>query len=170
MTEPREFTPLSVAVLTVSDTRTAADDRSGQTLRELAAADGHRIADHRIVTDDRYAIRAVVSAWISDPGVHAVICTGGTGFSQRDVTPEAIEVLFDRTIPGFGERFRQLSHASVGSSTLQSRALAGIANRTLVVALPGSTGACRDGWSGLLSEQLDVTHRPCNLAELALGL
>ncbi len=169
MSPTREFTPLNLAVLTVSDTRAAATDRSGQTLRELAVADGHQIADHRIVTDDRYAIRAAVSAWIAEPGLHAVICTGGTGFSERDVTPEAVEVLFDRSIPGFGERFRQLSYASVGSSTLQSRALAGIANRTLVVALPGSTGACRDGWSGLLREQLDVTHRPCNLAELALG-
>jgi len=161
----REFTPLAIAVLTIPDTRRVDDDRSGQTLRELAVADGHHIADHRIVTDDRYAIRAVVSAWIAEPAVQAVICTGGTGFSERDVTPEAIEVLLDRTIPGFGERFRQLSTASVGSSTLQSRAMAGIANRTLVVALPGSTGACRDGWTGLLSEQLDVTHTPCNLAE-----
>ena len=165
-----EFTPLDLAVLTISDTRRPEDDRSGQMLVELAEADGYRIAARSIVTDDRYAIRAAVSAWIADAAVNAVICTGGTGFSERDVTPEAIEVLFDREIPGFGELFRQISYASVGTSTLQSRVVAGIANHTLIAALPGSPGACRDGWQGILREQLDVRHRPCNLAELALGV
>lgn len=170
MTPTREFTPLNLAVLTISDTRCPDDDRSGQLLAELAEADGHRITGRSIVTDDRYAIRAAVSVWIADAAVNAVICTGGTGFSQRDVTPEAVEVLFDRGVPGFGELFRQLSYANVGTSTLQSRVIAGIANHTLIAALPGSPGACRDGWQGILHEQLDVRHRPCNLAELALGV
>ena len=170
MIPTHEFTPLNLAMLTISDTRQSADDRSGQVLVELAEADGHRIAARSIVTDDRYAIRAVVSAWIADAGVNAVICTGGTGFSDRDVTPEAVEVLFDRPIPGFGELFRQISYSNVGTSTLQSRVVAGIANATLIAALPGSPGACRDGWQGILREQLDASHRPCNLAELALAI
>ncbi|TVO62407.1 molybdenum cofactor biosynthesis protein B [Spiribacter vilamensis] len=165
-----EFTPLNLAILTISDTRRPEDDRSGQVLVERAEADGHRIAARSIVIDDRYAIRAAVSAWIADAAVNAVICTGGTGFSERDVTPEAVEVLFDRPIPGFGELFRQISYASIGTSTLQSRVVAGIANQTLIAALPGSPGACRDGWQGILREQLDASHRPCNLAELALGV
>ncbi|RZU99175.1 molybdenum cofactor biosynthesis protein B [Spiribacter vilamensis] len=170
MTPMHEFTPLNLAILTISDTRRPEDDRSGQVLVERAEADGHRIAARSIVIDDRYAIRAAVSAWIADAAVNAVICTGGTGFSERDVTPEAVEVLFDRPIPGFGELFRQISYASIGTSTLQSRVVAGIANQTLIAALPGSPGACRDGWQGILREQLDASHRPCNLAELALGV
>ena len=165
----REFVPLAIAVLTVSDTRSAADDRSGQVLAELAGAAGHQVVAREIVVDDRYRIREVVSRWIAQPEVQVVITTGGTGFTERDVTPEAVRVLLDREIPGFGEYFRQLSQEKIGTSMLQSRVLAGIANRTLVAALPGSPGACRDGWTGILAQQLDVRHRPCNLAELALG-
>ncbi len=165
----RDFVPLALAILTVSDTRTQADDRSGNTLCELAEASGHRVVAREIVVDDRYSIRATVSRWIADPGVQAVITTGGTGFTERDVTPEAVRVLFDREIPGFGELFRQLSQGKIGTSMLQSRVLAGVANHTLIAALPGSPGACRDGWEGILADQLDVRHRPCNLAELAIG-
>ncbi|PWG61271.1 molybdenum cofactor biosynthesis protein B [Sediminicurvatus halobius] len=164
----REFVPLSLAILTISDTRTAADDRSGDTLAEAAAEAGHRVAERRIVRDDRYAIRAAISEWVLDARTHAIITTGGTGFTDRDVTPEAVRPLFDREIPGFGELFRQLSHGEIGTSMLQSRVLAGIANHTLIACLPGSPGACRSGWRGILADQLDVRHRPCNLAELVL--
>jgi molybdenum cofactor biosynthesis protein B len=170
MTQPhRPFKALSIAILTVSDTREPSTDRSGATLAELATSAGHRLAEQRIVIDDRYAIRAAVSEWVARTEVDVVLSTGGTGFTERDVTPEAVRVLFDREIPGFGELFRQLSYASVGTSTLQSRVLAGVANQTLIAALPGSPGACRDAWNGILSDQLDVRHRPCNLAELAIG-
>ncbi|MDR9480743.1 MAG: molybdenum cofactor biosynthesis protein B [Spiribacter sp.] len=170
MTQPhRPFKALSIAILTVSDTREPSTDRSGATLAELATSAGHRLAEQRIVIDDRYAIRAAVSEWVASTEVDVVLSTGGTGFTERDVTPEAVRVLFDREIPGFGELFRQLSYASVGTSTLQSRVLAGVANQTLIAALPGSPGACRDAWNGILSDQLDVRHRPCNLAELAIG-
>ena len=170
MTQPhRPFKALSIAILTVSDTREPSTDRSGATLAELATSAGHRLAEQRIVIDDRYAIRAAVSEWVASTEVDVVLSTGGTGFTERDVTPEAVRVLFDREIPGFGELFRQLSYASVGTSTLQSRVLAGVANQTLIAALPGSPGACRDAWDGILSDQLDVRHRPCNLAELAIG-
>jgi len=164
----REFVPLDIAILTVSDTRTQADDRSGDTLAESAEAAGHRVRERRIVRDDRYAIRAAVSAWVAQEGLQVVLTTGGTGFTVRDVTPEAVRALFDREIPGFGELFRQLSHAEIGTSMLQSRVLAGLANRTLIASLPGSPGACRSGWRGILADQLDVRHRPCNLAELVL--
>ena len=170
MTQPhRPFKALSIAILTVSDTREPSTDRSGATLAELATSAGHRLAEQRIVIDDRYAIRAAVSEWVARTEVDVVLSTGGTGFTERDVTPEAVRVLFDREIPGFGELFRQLSYTSVGTSTLQSRVLAGVANQTLIAALPGSPGACRDAWNGILSDQLDVRHRPCNLAELAIG-
>ena len=170
MTQPhRPFKALSIAILTVSDTREPSTDRSGATLAELATSAGHRLVEQRIVIDDRYAIRAAVSEWVASTEVDVVLSTGGTGFTERDVTPEAVRVLFDREIPGFGELFRQLSYASVGTSTLQSRVLAGVANQTLIAALPGSPGACRDAWNGILSDQLDVRHRPCNLAELAIG-
>ncbi|MDR9406929.1 MAG: molybdenum cofactor biosynthesis protein B [Spiribacter sp.] len=170
MTQPhRPFKALSIAILTVSDTREPSTDRSGAKLAELATSAGHRLAEQRIVIDDRYAIRAAVSEWVASTEVDVVLSTGGTGFTERDVTPEAVRVLFDREIPGFGELFRQLSYASVGTSTLQSRVLAGVANQTLIAALPGSPGACRDAWNGILSDQLDVRHRPCNLAELAIG-
>lgn len=157
---------LGIAVLTVTDTRTLATDHSGAYLAEALAAAGHRLVARRLVGDDRYQIRKLVSAWIADPEVDVVLTTGGTGFGDRDVTPEAVSVLFDRVVDGFGELFRQLSWQEIGSSTLQSRAVAGIANRTAIFCLPGSSGACRTGWEGILREQLDRGHRPCNIAEL----
>lgn len=166
----RDFVPLSIAILTVSDTRSEADDRSGDTLAELATAAGHHIVARRIVIDDRYQIRAAASEWIADSNVQVVLSTGGTGFTDRDVTPDALRVLFDREIPGFGELFRQISREKIGTSMLQSRAIAGLANDTLIAVLPGSPGACKDGWNSILASQLDVRHRPCNLAELALGV
>ena len=162
----REFLPLNIAVLTVSDSRTEADDKSGKTLAERLTAAGHRLAEKAIVRDDRYAIRAVVSRWIADPDVQVVISTGGTGLTGRDGTPEAVEVLFDKTIHGFGELFRSLSYQDIATSTLQSRAVAGVANGTIVFCLPGSSGACRDGWDKLIVHQLDARTRPCNLVEI----
>jgi molybdenum cofactor biosynthesis protein B len=162
----REFLPLAIAVLTVSDTRTEADDASGRTLVELLTAAGHRLADRVIVPDDIYRIRAVVSAWIADPGVQVVLITGGTGMTGRDRTPEAIRPLLDKEITGFGELFRMLSWDEIGASTLQSRALGGLANATFIFCLPGSTGACRTGWDQILQAQLDARTRPCNLVEL----
>lgn len=163
-----EMVPLSVAVLTVSDTRTEDTDRSGQALVERLTAAGHRLADKRIVPDDVYRIRAVVADWIADPEVQVVLTTGGTGFTGRDSTPEAVSVLLDKRIEGFGELFRQLSWQEIGSSTVQSRCLGGLANATAVFCLPGSTGACRTGWDGILAEQLDSRHRPCNFANLVI--
>lgn len=163
-----EMVPLNVAVLTVSDTRLAAEDRSGQTLVTLATEAGHRLVDKRIVKDDIYQIRAVLSEWIASPEVQAVITTGGTGFTGRDSTPEAVRVLFDKHIEGFGERFRALSGDEVGSSTIQSRCLAGLANATVIFCLPGSTGACKTAWAGMLGEQLDSRHKPCNFANLVI--
>ncbi|MCS2611191.1 molybdenum cofactor biosynthesis protein B [Halomonas dongshanensis] len=160
--------PLRIAVLTVSDTRTEATDRSGDTLIERLTAAGHVLAERRIVPDDVYRIRAVVAQWIADPDIQVVLTTGGTGFTGRDSTPEALCVLFDKTIEGFGERFRQLSGDEIGSSTIQSRAVGGLANATVIFALPGSTGACRTGWDALLAEQLDSRHRPCNFANLVI--
>ena len=153
---------LQVAVLTVSDTRTEEDDTSGHYLVEALQSEGHVLADKAIVIDDIYRIRAVLSAWIADDGVDAVLVTGGTGFSGRDSTPEAVQPLFDKDIDGFGEVFRTLSYQEIGSSTVQSRALAGFANDTVVFCMPGSTGACKTAWTGLIREQLDSTHRPCN--------
>lgn len=163
------FKPLNVAVLTISDTRGLVEDRSGDVLVAGLETAGHRLADRRIVRDDIYQIRAAVSHWIAAAEVQAVLTTGGTGFSDRDRTPEAVRPLLDRVIDGFGELFRQLSYEEIGTSTLQSRALAGIANGTVVACLPGSSGACRTGWDRLLREQLDQSHRPCNLAELVLS-
>ena len=162
----REFIPLNLAVLTVSDSRTEADDKSGQTLVSLLEKDGHRTADKQIVTDDRYQIRAMVSKWIADPDVQAIVTTGGTGLTGRDGTPEAVAPLFDKVIDGFGEMFRVLSYDLIGTSTLQSRAVAGVANGTFIFCLPGSTGACKDGWTKLISAQLDYRTRPCNLVEI----
>lgn len=159
---------LSIAVLTVSDTRDEASDRSGQLLVELLETAGHRLAAKRIVPDDIYQIRAVISAWIADPKVQVVITTGGTGFTGRDSTPEAVTPLLDKTIEGFGELFRQLSFEEIGSSTVQSRCLGGLANATVLFCLPGSTGACRTGWQRILAEQLDSRHRPCNFANLVI--
>lgn len=157
---------MRVAVLTVSDTRTAADDSSGDYLATAVRAAGHTLVEQRIEPDDRYRLRAVVSAWIADEAVDCVISNGGTGITGRDVTPEALEPLFDKPIPGFGEVFRVLSLDDVGSSTVQSRATAGVANATLIFCLPGSTGACRLAWERVLVKQLDGEHRPCNFQQL----
>ena len=162
----REFIPLNLAVLTVSDSRVEADDKSGQMLVKLLEADGHIPFDKQIVRDNKYQIRAMVSKWIADPKVQAIVTTGGTGLTGRDGTPEAIEPLFDKKIDGFGEMFRVLSYDLIGTSTLQSRAVAGTANGTFIFCLPGSTGACKDGWSKLISAQLDYRTRPCNLVEI----
>jgi len=153
---------LAVAVLTVSDTRTEEDDTSGHYLVEALQSAGHTRADKAIVQDDIYRIRAVLSAWIADPVIDAVLVTGGTGFSGRDSTPEAVRPLFDKDIDGFGELFRAISHGEIGSSTIQSRALAGFANNTVIFCMPGSTGACKTAWNGIVKEQLDSSHRPCN--------
>lgn len=157
---------LQIAVLTVSDTRTEADDASGDLLCERLGRAGHLLAARAIEIDDVYRIRARVSAWIADPGVDAILATGGTGFSDRDSTPEALLPLFDKTIDGFGELFRQVSVRQIGSSTIQSRAVGGMANGTLIFALPGSTNACRTGWDEILEHQLDADFKPCNFAEL----
>ena len=160
---------LNIAVLTVSDTRTADTDTSGQFLEDALLEAGHRLADRAIVIDDIYQIRACLSAWIADSTVHAVLVTGGTGFSGRDSTPEAVLPLFDKTIEGFGEVFRALSLQEIGSSTVQSRAIAGLANRTAVFCMPGSTGACKTAWSGVIKDQLDAEHRPCNFSKVLKG-
>ena len=157
-----DFVPLNMAVLTVSDTRDLSTDTSGQYLVEQLQKAGHRVARREIVIDDIYLIRAQVSAWIADPSIHAIISTGGTGFTGRDSTPEALKPLFDKEIDGFGELFRHLSLTDIGTSTIQSRALGGMANRTVIFCLPGSTGACRTAWAGILREQLDSRHGPCN--------
>lgn len=162
MVDSSETLALGVAVLTVSDTRTAETDTSGDFLAQSAQAAGHLLVDRRIVKDDIYQIRAVVSDWIARADVDAVLVTGGTGFSGRDSTPEAVAPLFDKAIEGFGEVFRALSLAEIGSSTVQSRALAGFANHTVIFCMPGSTGACRTAWNGVICEQLDSTHKPCN--------
>ncbi|MGH1540451.1 MAG: molybdenum cofactor biosynthesis protein B [Arenicella sp.] len=157
-----DFTPLNIAVLTVSDTRTLETDTSGSFLVEALQAEGHKLADRKLLLDDTYQIRACVSNWIADADINVVISTGGTGFTPRDVTPEALSPLFDKPIDGFGELFRQISYTEIGTSTVQSRCLAGIANRTIIACLPGSTGACKTGWTGILQQQLDNRHRPCN--------
>jgi len=158
--------PVRLAILTTSDTRTLAEDTSGQALMEMAEADGHQIVERLLVPDDIYRIRFEVSRWIIDPGVEAVICTGGTGLTGRDGTTEAVRPLLDREIDGFGELFRHISYQTVGTSAIASRALGGVANGTFIFCLPGSTGACRDAWKGILSHQFDISHRPCNLVEL----
>ena len=158
----KEKTPLTIAILTISDTRTPETDTSGDYLREQAESAGHIVLDRKICLDDIYKIRALVSSWIANENIHAILTTGGTGFSGRDSTPEALAPLFDKQIEGFGELFRHISLEDIGTSTVQSRAFAGMANKTVIFCLPGSTGACRTGWEGILSEQLDSTHRPCN--------
>ncbi|WP_431026364.1 molybdenum cofactor biosynthesis protein B [Halomonas sp. H5] len=169
MSQDRDaFVPLRIAVLTVSDTRTEADDRSGDALVERLTTAGHQLVEKRIIADDVYRIRAQVAAWIAEPEVQVVLTTGGTGFTGRDSTPEAVGVLLDKRIEGFGELFRQLSYREVGSSTIQSRCLGGLANATVVFCLPGSTGACRTAWDGILAEQLDSRHKPCNYANLVI--
>lgn len=157
-----EFISMNVAVLTVSDTRCIESDTSGQYLADKIEGLGHALVDRVIVVDDVYLLRAEVSRLIADPTVHAIISTGGTGFTERDSTPEALRPLFDKEIDGFGELFRYLSLADIGTSTVQSRAVGGVANKTVIFCLPGSTGACRTAWEGILKEQLDSRHRPCN--------
>ncbi|GGF60874.1 molybdenum cofactor biosynthesis protein [Azorhizobium oxalatiphilum] len=164
--ETRPFVPLNIAVLTISDTRTLADDRSGNVLAERLTTAGHTLADRRIVTDDVEAIRDVVKGWIADKAVDVVITTGGTGFTGRDVTPEALEPLFEKRMEGFSTVFHIISFAKIGTSTLQSRATAGVANATYIFCLPGSPGACKDGWDEILVNQLDVRFRPCNFVEI----
>ena len=160
---------LKVAILTVSDTRTQETDTSGAFLEGALREAGHEIADRQIVIDDVYQLRAIVSQWIADPEVEVILTTGGTGFSGRDSTPEALAPLFDKTIDGFGEVFRSLSHTEIGSSTVQSRALAGLANGTVIFCMPGSTGACRTAWEGVLRDQLDSKHKPCNFVGVLRG-
>ena len=166
MTAAPDFIPLSLCVLTVSDTRTLADDSSGAYLADALAAEGHRLHARAVLPDDRYQLRALVSQWIADPAVDGILVTGGTGFTGRDSTPEALLPLLDKQMPGFGELFRALSFEEIGTSTLQSRAFAGLANATFLFALPGSTSACRTAWDKIVRAQLDARTKPCNLATL----
>ncbi len=160
------MTVVNCAVLTVSDSRTRNEDTSGDLLASLIGDDGHRLVDRNLVRDDVYQVRAVVSAWIADPDVQVIVSTGGTGFTGRDSTPEALTPLFDKIIDGFGELFRQISYDEIGASTIQSRCVGGLANGTLIFALPGSTNAVRTGWEKILRPQLDIRTRPCNFVEL----
>ncbi|CZT34379.1 molybdenum cofactor biosynthesis protein B [Rhizobium sp. 9140] len=162
----RTFVPVSIAVLTVSDTRTPETDTSGDTLVARLTQAGHVLAARGIVADDRAAIAGQVTAWSLDPGVDVIITTGGTGFTGRDVTPEALEPLFEKTMDGFSAIFHRISYEKIGTSTIQSRATGGVLNATFVFVLPGSPGACRDAWDGILSQQLDLRHRPCNFVEI----
>jgi molybdopterin adenylyltransferase len=164
--ETYPFKPLNIAVLTVSDTRDLASDKSGDVLAGRIAEAGHALADRAIVTDDLKAIRAKVESWIASPGVDVVITTGGTGFTARDVTPDAVKPLFEKEMEGFSVLFHMISFQQVETSTIQSRACGGVANGTYVFCLPGSPGACKDGWDGILKWQLDSRHRPCNLVEI----
>jgi molybdopterin adenylyltransferase len=162
----RPFIPVRIAVLTVSDTRQIADDKSGATLAEMIRAAGHELAARAIVKDDIEAIRTQMRAWIGDPGIDVVVSTGGTGFTGRDVTPEAVKPLFEKEIDGFSTVFHMISYEKVGTSTIQSRACAGLAHGTYIFCLPGSPAACRDAWGGILVHQLDNRHRPCNFVEI----
>jgi len=164
--EKPPFHPVNIAVLTVSDTRTEADDKSGAILIERLTEAGHRLAARAIVRDEKQAIVAKLKEWIADPGIDAVIATGGTGVTGRDVTPEAFAAVYEKEIPGFGELFRMLSYEKIKTSTIQSRASAGVAGGTFLFALPGSPGACKDGWDDIIRHQLDARTRPCNLVEL----
>ena len=164
--QSRTFVPLNIAVLAISDTRALADDKSGTVLSERLTAAGHTLAAREITSDDVDAIRNVVKRWIADPGIDVIITTGGTGFTGRDVTPEAIEPLFEKRMDGFSIAFHMLSYAKIGASTVQSRATAGVAGATFIFCLPGSPGACRDGWDGILGPQLDYRTRPCNFVEI----
>lgn len=166
MTATGEFNPLRLCVLTVSDTRTAAEDSSGAYLAQAITDAGHAVLERALLPDDRYQLRAVVSRWIADPRVDGILVTGGTGFTGRDSTPEALLPLLDKQMPGFGELFRALSVEEIGTSALQSRAFAGLANATFLFALPGSTSACRTAWERIIRAQLDARTRPCNLATL----
>ena len=164
--ENRPFIPLKIAVLTVSDTRSLEDDRSGTTLAERIQRDGHTVADRKIVTDDIPAIQDAVKGWIADERIDVVVTTGGTGFTGRDVTPEAIEPLFEKRMDGFSAVFHRISYDKIGTSTIQSRATGGVAGATYIFVLPGSTGACKDAWDGILKWQLDYRHMPCNFVEI----
>lgn len=166
MSAAKEFVPVNIAVMTVSDTRTPETDTSGQYLEDALLDEGHVLMDRVIVKDDIYQIRAVLSDWIADPEVEAVMITGGTGFSSRDTTPEAVRPLFDKEIDGYGELFRNISYNEITTSSIQSRALAGIANKTVIFCMPGSTGACQTAWEGIIRTQLDATHKPCNFVAL----
>ena len=166
MSEQRELIPLDIAVLTVSDSRDESSDKSGPLLVRYLTEAGHRLAEKAIVPDDKYRIREVISRWIADEGLQVVLTTGGTGVTGRDGTPEAVAPLLDKVIDGFGETFRSLSYQTIGTSTLQSRAIAGVANGTFIFCLPGSSGACKDAWTQLIATQLDYRTRPCNLVEL----
>jgi molybdenum cofactor biosynthesis protein B len=161
-----DFIPLTIAVLTVSDTRSLEEDKSGATLAERLTKAGHRLGDRAIVTDDIDEIRAKVKGWVADPAIDVIITTGGTGFTGRDVTPEAIEPLFEKRMDGFSAVFHRISFDKIGTSTIQSRATAGVAGATFIFVLPGSPGACKDAWDGILEAQLDYRHRPCNFVEI----
>ncbi|MEA3291671.1 MAG: molybdenum cofactor biosynthesis protein B [Pseudomonadota bacterium] len=162
----RDFIPVNIAVLTVSDSRTEADDRSGQLLVQRLTDAGHKLADKKIAPDDVYRVRAVVSGWIADPDVQVIVSTGGTGVTGRDGTPEAVEPLLDKKLDGFGELFRKISFDEIGTSSLQSRALAGVANGTYLFVVPGSSGACKTAWDNIIQAQIDYRTRPCNFVEL----
>ena len=164
--EDIDFVAINIAVMTVSDTRTEADDKSGDTLAERLQGAGHNLAARAIVKDDRDAIVAQLREWIDDPQIDAVLATGGTGVTGRDVTPEAFHAVYEKEVAGFGELFRMLSYEKIGTSTIQSRATAGVAKGTYLFALPGSTGACKDAWDDILVYQLDIRHKPCNFVEL----
>ena len=166
MTAAAEFVPLNLCVLTVSDSRTRENDTSGDYLEQALTEAGHRLLDRALAKDDVYRLRAIVSAWVADPAVNGILVSGGTGFTGRDSTPEAIRPLLDKEMPGFGEMFRALSYEEIGTSTLQSRAFAGLANDKFIFCLPGSTSACRTAWEKLVQAQLDARTRPCNLAGL----
>jgi len=166
MEEAQQKKVVNIVVMTVSDTRTEADDKSGQTLVDRVKAAGHNLVEKRIVKDEVVLLKAALKEWIEREDVDVVISTGGTGVTGRDVTPEAFEAMYDKPIPGFGELFRMLSYQNIKTSTIQSRATAGVANGTFLFALPGSTGACKDGWDQIIVHQMDSTHRPCNLVEL----
>src|ERR1700688_1620269 len=164
--DSKQFVPLNIAVLTISDTRSLTDDKSGTTLSERLIAAGHTLAAREIIVDDVDAIRIIIKRWIADADIDVVITTGGTGFTGRDVTPEAIEPLLEKRMDGFSIAFHMLSHAKIGASTIQSRATAGVAGATFIFCLPGSPGPCRDGWDGILAAQLDCRTRPCNFVEI----
>ncbi len=168
MTSNPDAKALNLAILTVSDSRGPAEDGSGQYLEDSVLAAGHRLVARRLLPDDVYLVRALIARWIADPEIHCVLITGGTGFYERDSTPEAVAPLLNKTIEGFGEEFRRLSAEEIGSSTVQSRAFGGMANHTVIFCLPGSTPACRTGWEGILKHQLDSTHKPCNFAGVVL--
>ena len=166
MSEPRAFIAVGIAVLTVSDTRTLADDKSGQTLADRIAEAGHVLRARDIVTDDKDKIRERVTAWSLDKDIDVIITTGGTGFTGRDVTPEALEPIFEKRMDGFSEVFHRISYDKIGTSTIQTRATGGVLNATFVFVLPGSPGACRDAWDGIIKPQLDYRHMPCNFVEI----